>query len=421
MVDDPKIAAKEVAAGIKAKLRKYQMQAAIEDVLDFPRSFLPDGSPEYLKFRDHALLLADTYSRLGGVNFENDLDAKDANEEQLILDVHSFTKRALDAIISTEKFGETRSSATNFVQRETKVVISLKDCRKRFSGFDLGPVTLDINEGDVVALMGPNASGKSTLLRIILGELAVSSGEVRYTGLPTAWSYREQRSTLGYVPQFFSAWRGPLRENLHYFLSARGVTGDENRKRVEYYLHRLHLEKYQDKSWDQISGGFRLRFVLARELLTEPRVLILDEPLAHLDVESQSYLLDIIKTISSRSKQPISVVLTSQHIYETERFCSKVVVLREGKSVAQGPLSQVNNIHGMSIFELETESEFEAVIKFLKKINVQVRARPPVYLIMSTDTLDMNDLLISLATSGIRIKAIRDISSSSRFFFKDSE
>jgi ABC-2 type transport system ATP-binding protein len=420
VADDPNIAAKEVAAGIKAKLRNYQLEAAIEDVLDFPRSFLPDRSPEYIKFRDHAILLADRYSRLGRQQSDNALDSDDDDEEQFILDVHSFTKRALDAIIFAENLRRA-SGVIRLSQRQAKVVISLKECRKQFGGFALGPITLDINEGDVLALMGPNASGKSTLLRIILRELSVSNGDVQYPGLPATWSYRGRRSTIGYVPQFPAAWHGPLRENLHYFLSARGVTGDENRKRVDYYLHRFHLEQYQDKNWDEISGGFKLRFVLARELLTEPRVLILDEPLAHLDVESQFDLLDIIKTISTRPKQPITVILTSQHIYETERFCSTAVVLREGKVVVQGPLSHINSIHRMSIFELETDSDSEPVIRFIRQINLRIRARPPIYLIMSDDPLDMDELITALASSKIRIKSIRDISSSSRFFFKDSE
>jgi ABC-2 type transport system ATP-binding protein len=414
--DDPNAAAKEVAERIKSRLRNYQVKGAIEDALDFPRSFLQDRTPDYTKFRDHANLLAERYSRLERGQSHNALDSNDTDEEQLILDVHSFAKRALDATFFPESSG-----ATNLAQRETKVVISLKDCRKQFAGFALGPITLDINEGDVLALMGPNASGKSTLLRIILRELSVSSGGVKYPGLPPTWTYRGRRSTMGYVPQFSVAWHGPLRENLHYFLSARGVTGDENRKRVDYYLHRFHLEQYQDKSWDEISGGFKLRFVLARELLTEPRVLILDEPLAHLDVESQFALSDIIKTISTRPKHPTTVVLTSQHLYETERFCSKVVVLREGQVVVQGPLDHIKSIHRMSIFELETDSDPSALIELSKQHNLRIRARPPIFLIMSEDPLGLNELVAALASRQIPIKSIRDISLSSRFFFKDAE
>jgi ABC-2 type transport system ATP-binding protein len=174
-------------------------------------------------------------------------------------------------------------------------------------------------------------------------------------------------------------------------------------------------------TWEEISGGFKLRFVLARELLTEPRVLILDEPLAHLDVESQFDLLDIIKTISTRPKQPITVVLTSQHLYETERFCTKVVVLREGKLVVQGPLNSLSSIHGSSSFELETDSDPALLIGFAKQRNLRIRARPPIYLITSDDPLNINQLIDALASSQIRIKSIRDISSSTRFFFKDSE
>ena len=418
---DPNAAAKEVAERIKSRLRNYQLKAAVEDVLDFPRSFLPDRSPDYSTFCYHANLLAERYARLEAQQSNNALvESNDLDEEQLILDVHSFTKRALDAIIFA-KPPRGSSGVANLTPTKPTVIVRLKECRKQFAGFSLGPVTLDINEGDVLALMGPNASGKSTLLRIILSELSVSSGDVEYPGLPTTWTYRGRRSTIGYVPQFPAAWHGPLRENLHYFLSARGVTGDKNRKQVDYYLHRFHLEKYQDKRWEEISGGFKLRFVLARELLTDPRVLILDEPLAHLDVESQFDLLDIIKTISTRPKQPITVVLTSQHLYETERFCSKVVVLREGKVVVQGPLNSLSSIHGSSSFELETDSDLALLIEFSKQRNLRIRARPPIYLITSDDPLNINQLISALASSQIRIKSIRDISSSTRFFFKDSE
>jgi ABC-2 type transport system ATP-binding protein len=347
---------------------------------------------------------------------------RDSNEDQIIRELNKLANRMAKAV--RLKVGADEGSPSLAAPPKTiptNTIVSLNGCCKDFDSadFTLGPITLNIEEGDVLALMGANASGKSTLLRIILGELAPSRGTISYPNLPRAFTYRGRRSTFGYVPQFPTPWKGSLREKLHYYLSARGIRGAENQQRVEYYLQRFRLTKYQNYSWNEISGGFKLRFSLARELLTEPRLLILDEPLAHLDVESQFELLDVIKGISSRFMRPISVVLTSQHVYETERFCSKVALLGDGKLLTHGYLFQLNNAHQTSIFELETDAKIDNLRDAVGGMQCKIRGRAPVYLIEFPTTHLIQELTDSLASNGISIKAIRDISASSRPYFRN--
>jgi ABC-2 type transport system ATP-binding protein len=416
--DEAQLAAREIGR----ELERYRLVDALEKTLDFPQSFFRQGSSEYEAFREYAISLSARYTRNADPRESLTRQLRDNNEDQIIRELNKLAHRMAKAVslkLRSDERIPTPAAAAHTTP--VKTMVCLSGCYKEFGSaeFTLGPITLKVEEGDVLALMGANASGKSTLLRLILGELAPSRGAISYPGLPRAYTYRGRRSTFGYVPQFPPPWKGSLRENLHYYLSTRGIRGIENQQRVEYYLQRFRLTRYQNYRWNEISGGFKLRFALARELLAEPNLLILDEPLAHLDVESQFELLDIIKGISGRFMRPISVVLTSQHVYETERFCSKVAVLTDGKLLAHGSLSELNNAHQTSIFELETDATIDTLRGAVGGPQSQIRGRVPVYLIELPAGYPIRDLTDRLTSHGISVKAIRDISASSRPYFRN--
>jgi len=411
------------AAGeIGHELERYRLVDALEKTLDFPQSFFRHGTAEYQAFREYAVTLSSRYARNIDPIQSLTQEAKDSIEDQIIRDLNRLAHRmAKAASLQLPSDVDHPTADAPIRTAPAKTLLSFNKCYKEFEGgqFKLGPITLNVEEGDVLALMGANASGKSTLLRIALGELAPTRGKISYPGLPRALTYRSRRSTFGYVPQFPTPWNGPLRENLHYYLSSRGIRGVENQQRVEYYLQRFRLTKYQGYTWGEISGGFKLRFLLARELLVEPKLLILDEPLAHLDIESQFELLDVVKGISTRYMRPITVVLTSQHVYETERFCSKVAVLSDGQLLAHGALAQLNSARPSSIFELETDATMDAVKNAIGGLQAQLRGRAPVYLIVLPTPQSIRQLTDALSSQGVVVKAIRDVSASSRPYFRN--
>jgi ABC-2 type transport system ATP-binding protein len=405
------------AKRISLDLERYSLADALERTLAFSQSFFEIGSPTYRAFRDTAVSLSNRFDRINSLRGSVELQTLDSDEDNLICEINKLARRMVHAVQVIEEGKPTNRQPRH--QSASRPIVLLNDCLKNFAGFSLGPISLSIDEGDVLALMGPNASGKSTLLRLILGELAKSKGSIEYPGLryfPRSW--RNLRSAVGYVPQFPPSWNGTLGHHLRYYLSVRGVKGNENHKTVEYYLCRFRLKQYEDYTWSRISGGYRLRVALARELLVEPRLLILDEPLAHLDVDSQLELLDIVRNLSGRAWNPVTVVLTSQHIYETERFCTKVLVLgSSGQLVATDRLSMLGERRPDAIFEIETTAASNDIDLALGEISHEVRGRSPVFIVSVPKEFTLSTLAARFALKKIDITALRDISSSSRPLF----
>jgi ABC-2 type transport system ATP-binding protein len=410
------------AERISRDLERYRLPDAIEKTLAFSQSYFAIGSPEYRAFRDTAVALSERHELNKSRSESVSRCATDADEDRIISEINRLANRMARA---AQLVDEDESTTRNGSLRSTSVsIVLVEDCFKSFEGseFSLGPVKITVDEGDVFALMGPNASGKSTLLRIILGELAPSKGKISYPGLNRTLTYRDIRSAIGYVPQFPPYWNGTLGQHLRYYLSVRNVCGEENNSRVEYYLHRFRLKQYEHQSWSEISGGNRLRAALARELLVEPKLLILDEPLAHLDVDSQFDLLEIIKDLSNRFWNPVSVVLTSQHIYETERFCTKVLVLGSGgKPVVAGHLSELKESQDRTFFEIETPAAYDELKRALGETICAIMGRTPVFLVSAEKNCTMNMLVGRLVSHEISVVAVRDISSSTRRFFGNAD
>jgi ABC-type multidrug transport system ATPase subunit len=121
--------------------------------------------------------------------------------------------------------------------------------------------------------VGVNGSGKTTLLRVLAGEIATDAGTLAYPLLcPNPLDWLRIRSQIAYVPQRPSRWYGILEENLYLHAALRGLTGRANEDEVEFILHRLGLEIYRKARWHEISGGFQMRFELAKALVGHPKL-----------------------------------------------------------------------------------------------------------------------------------------------------
>jgi ABC-type multidrug transport system ATPase subunit len=161
-----------------------------------------------------------------------------------------------------------------------------------------------------------NASGKTTLLNLILGRLRPEEGHIAYPALGVNASWAKIKSRLASVDQLPERWYGSLRHNLNHTAAAFGVLGKSNEELVNWYVHRYGLHEFADATWDEISGGFKIRFELVRALLSKPELLVLDEPLAYLDIVTQQLFLSDLRSIASSIENPTPIVVTSQHLHE---------------------------------------------------------------------------------------------------------
>ncbi len=210
--------------------------------------------------------------------------------------------------------------------------IETDDLRKRYGDLRaLKGVSLEVDEGEFFGLLGPNGAGKTTFINILVGLVRKSGGEARVFGYDVEDDYEEARDAIGLAPQEFNVDRFfPIEEVLVHKAGYHGVPKDVAKERAEEALRTVGIYDKRDTRFHWLSGGMKRRFMLARAMVTEPDLLILDEPTAGVDVQLRHDLWDIIKRMN---EEGTTVLLTTHYIEEAERLCDRVAILDEGEVV----------------------------------------------------------------------------------------
>jgi ABC-2 type transport system ATP-binding protein len=179
--------------------------------------------------------------------------------------------------------------------------------------------------------LGPNGAGKTTFINILVGLVRRSGGEARVFGHDVEDDYREARDRIGLAPQEFNVDRFfPIREVLQHKAGYHGVPEAEAAERADEALRRVGIYEKRDTRFDWLSGGMKRRFILARALVTEPDLLILDEPTAGVDVQLRHDLWSLVDELNDAGT---TILLTTHYIEEAERLCDEVAILDEGSLV----------------------------------------------------------------------------------------
>lgn len=295
-----------------------------------------------------------------------------------------------------------------------QTIISIENLQKNYnSNFNLGPIQLEIKSGEIIGLVGENGNGKTTLLRSICRELEPSSGKINYQ-----FSYDDGydlRTKLVYIPQRTETWRGSMYENLEFAASCYGYSAEENNLIVDLVITRLGLRKYRNYNWSGLSSGYKMRFELARMLLRKPKILLIDEPLANLDILAQQTILDDFRSIANSPFRPIAIVLSSQQLYEVEKTSNQVVFLKQGK---QRNLKSEDAIEQHFIVEFESDEPLLSIKQKLEGLGIENIEQNGGTLIATFPlTVDINQFMKALIDQQITIKYLRDITHSTRRFF----
>jgi ABC-2 type transport system ATP-binding protein len=191
----------------------------------------------------------------------------------------------------------------------------------------LREVTLEIPPGGVFGLLGPNGAGKTTLLSLVAGQRRGATGNIRVDG------------ALGLVPQECAFY--PMltcRENLRFFGSAQRLYGARLDERIHAVAGLTRIESVLGRLAGELSGGLKRRLNLAIGLLTDPRILLLDEPTVGVDPQSRAFLLDTIQTLAAEER---IVVYTSHYMEEVQAICDRVAILDHGRVLVAGTLAEV--------------------------------------------------------------------------------
>ena len=217
-----------------------------------------------------------------------------------------------------------------------KNVLYVKDLNKTYSKNSSKSVhaiknlNLEVNEGEILGLLGPNGAGKSTFINILAGTTIKTSGEVNVWGFNLDINPRQVRASIGIVPQevnvdpFFTPW--------NILELQAGMYGIKKKDRItDTILKLVSLENQANSYTRRLSGGMKRRLLVAKALVHQPPIIILDEPTAGVDVELRSNLW---KNVKSLNKQGVTIILTTHYLLEAEEMCDRIGILNKGNLVA---------------------------------------------------------------------------------------
>lgn len=202
-------------------------------------------------------------------------------------------------------------------------------------------VSFSIKKGEIFGLLGPNGAGKTTVISTIVSLEEPSSGEVQVFGQNIRAS-KHSKYHLGFVPQeiinhgFFS-----VEEILQFHSGYYGVKN--NQSRIDYLLQKLGLTEHKDKKVKQLSGGMKRRLLIAKALVHRPKLLLLDEPTAGVDIELRESLWDFVTEL--RKEEGLSILLTTHYLEEAEQLCDRIGFISRGKLIKIGPTSELIEGH----------------------------------------------------------------------------
>ena len=205
--------------------------------------------------------------------------------------------------------------------------------------YDTGTVAVDgislsIEKGEFFGFLGPNGAGKTTTIHCITGVARITSGTISVFGIDVVKDYRRARTKVGIAPQEFNIdIFGKVGKLLDYIGGYYGMRKPEREKRIAELLEQFNLTQYKDTAFQHLSGGFKRRVILARALVHDPEILILDEPTAGVDVELRHELWRDLKKLNKEGK---TIILTSHYLEEVELLCNRIAIINKGKIVEDG-------------------------------------------------------------------------------------
>ena len=229
--------------------------------------------------------------------------------------------------------------------------LDISDLVKRYpTGTEaLRGVSLEIETGEFFGLLGPNGAGKSTLIHCTTGLAQPTAGTIRVFGNDAIDHYEQARLAVGLAPQELNLdWFLTVEETLDYHAGYFGMPKKERRLRSTELLDAFSLTDKRDERIRTLSGGMKRRLILARALMHRPRLLILDEPTAGVDVELRLELWQYVQRINAEGT---TILLTTHYLEEAEQLCDRIAFINEGQIVAKGSSEELAGGYGVGSLE----------------------------------------------------------------------
>ena len=228
-------------------------------------------------------------------------------------------------------------------------LVSVNNLSKNFSSFEaVKKISFSINESEILGLLGPNGCGKTTTIGMMLGLLRPTSGEVIINGLNVEKNRINLLKKMNFISPYIELPKKlTVKENLMVYGKLYSVHDINNR--IDYLTETLRLSEFINKKTGELSSGQKNRVSLAKAVVNDPDILLLDEPTASLDPETGDFVRTFIEKISSEKK--MSILLASHNMNEVKRLCKSILMMKDGKIIDRGTPSEIINKHGKKNLE----------------------------------------------------------------------
>ncbi|MBI1322861.1 ATP-binding cassette domain-containing protein [bacterium] len=269
-------------------------------------------------------------------------------------------------------------------------------------------VSLKVNAGEVCGLIGPNGAGKTSIMRAIVGLLEPTYGSIRIAGIDAREQPDDAQKVIGFMPDFAPVYEDlKCWEFLDVFAAAYKIPKSIRARRVDEELARVSLTEKRDVPAGTLSRGMRQRLTLAKTLLPDPKVLLLDEPASGLDPNARIELKQIIRVLASEGK---SVLVSSHILSEMSEFCTSVAIMEKGRMVVHGTIAEVQARFAegtdLLIQVLDRGEELASWLNAYEGVTLVTPESDPrsVHVkLTSTEDSDVADLLAELCSAGFRV------------------
>ena len=285
------------------------------------------------------------------------------------------------------------------VENLTKIYSSSKTKKQNKA---LNELNFDVKQGEVFGLLGPNGAGKTTFLSILGGTVVKTSGKVNVWGFDLDQNPRQVRASLGIVPQ---------EVNLDAFFSPKkllelqaGLYGVKKKDRItELILEMVSLENKANAYSRSLSGGMKRRLLIAKAMVHQPPILILDEPTAGVDVELRNNLWENVRNLN---KEGVTIILTTHYLIEAQEMCNRIAIIDKGNLVALDTTKKLLERIKTKKVNLKLKGEFHDMALSMKNVEFKINSKNSISVKYEKNLLDFAEIVNYLNQNNIKIEDI---------------
>lgn len=273
-------------------------------------------------------------------------------------------------------------------------ILEVSNLTKQFGNFTaVNGISFALKEGEILGVLGPNGAGKTTTIQMLLGILSPSSGSIQYFGKDLSQHKEMILDKVNFSSTYTNLmWWLSVKENLHYISYLYDIPN--RNERIKKIVKQFRLEELLNKEIQSLSAGQITRVNLAKAFLNYPKILLLDEPTASLDIEIAQYIREML--LQQRKEFNVSIILTSHNMAEIEELCDRVIVINHGKIVANDKPHELAKVIKISHIQLVVRKDEEKLVHYCEKENIALHKHRQLF--------EMEVPTVSIA------KAIQDIS-----------